>query len=205
MKDSSGKVVTKQFTVNSVKPASTDLVNNSTLDKMTTVRNNPIQITAAAKGGSGSYKYAFYYKKTTSKAFTAIGEEYGNATSATFTPASTGEYNVRINVMDSNGTLVVKQYKITSTAALTNNSTISAASVSVGSAVTITGAANGGSGDYTYQFTYRKSTSKYPTEITPEGNTAVFKPGSKAEYIVTVSVTDSAGTVVEKQFTVTST
>ncbi len=116
VKDSTGKVVTKQFTVNSVKPSSSDLVNTSTLDKMTVVKNNPIKITASAKGGSGGYKYAFYYKKTTSKAFTAIGTEYGSAASAVFTPASKAEYNVRLNVMDSNGTLVVKQYKITSTA-----------------------------------------------------------------------------------------
>ena len=72
--------------------------------------------TVYASGGEGGYKYAFYYKKTTSKAFTLIGEEFGDATTATFTPASSTKYNVRINVMDADGNVVTKQYKIVSTA-----------------------------------------------------------------------------------------
>ena len=114
VKDANGKVVTKQFTVNSTKPSGTDLVNQSKVSKMTVVRNNPITITGAASGGSGGYKYAFYYKKADSKAFTAIGTEYGSASNATFTPASSGKYSVRINVMDSKGTIVTKQYTIVS-------------------------------------------------------------------------------------------
>ena len=206
VKDSTGKIVTKIFEVNSTKPQGNDLVNKSVLDKMTTQRGTPITITGDASGGAGGYKYAFYYKKTTSKAFTAIGTEYGDAATATFTPASAAEYNVRINVKDADGTIVTKQYKITSTAAaeLKNTSTVSATDVAKGTAITLTGAATGGKSPYTYTFYYKKSTSSSWTKISADSNTAVFTPAMKAAYNVKISVKDSSGKTADKTFTITS-
>ena len=194
VKDETGKIVTQIFAVNSTKPTGSDLVNKSTLDKTTTEKGKPITITGSASGGAGGYTYAFYYKKTTSKAFTAIGTEYGDAATATFTPGAAAEYNVRINVKDSNGTIVTKQYKITSaaatttpTSALTNNSTISAAEVAKGTTIFLMGAASDGTSPYKYAFYYKKSTSTTWTKIGTEfgSDTAqVFTPAMKATYNV---------------------
>ena len=211
VKDGTGKVVTKQYTLNSVKPTSSDLQNTSTLSLNSITKGTPIKITGKATGGSGSYKYGFYYKKTTSKAFTTIGTEYGSATTATFTPASDADYNIRINVKDSSGTIVTKQYKVlkagssSSTTALTNNSKISSASVTVGSSVTLTGAASGGTSPYKYAFYYKKTTSSsYTTIGTAFGSatTATFKPGSAANYDVKITVKDNTGKTVDKSFVV---
>ena len=207
VKDGTGKIVTKQFTVESTKPQGNDLVNKSTLNKTRTEKGSPITITGAASGGAGGYKYAFYYKKTTSKAFTAIGEEYGTAATAVFTPASAAEYNVRINVMDSNGRIVTKQYKIVSTAPLTNSSTISAKEVTKGTKITLNGKAGGGTVPYTYAYYYKKSTSSSWTKIGSgfsSATSAEFTPAVKATYNVKIAVKDKTGKTVEKTFSVVS-
>ncbi len=210
VKDESGTIATQIFELTSTKPTGNDLVNNSTVDKTTTQRNTPITITAAAAGGEGAYRFAFYYKKSTSKGFTAIGTPYGDATTATFTPASTAEYYVRINVQDSAGTIVTRQYTITATAVtndLSNLSTISAAEVTKGTAVTLTAQASGGTAPYTYAFYYKKSTSSGYTKIGTEfgtDTTATFTPTMKATYNVKIVVKDSTGKTAQKTFTVTA-
>lgn len=211
VKDSDGKVVTKQFTIDSVKPSATDLVNTSSLSDTTVVKNTQVTVTGSAKGGSGDYKYAFYYKKSTSAAWTLIGEEYGEAATAVVTPASAGTYSVRINVKDSSGTIAVKQINLTSLAKLdplVNESTVSSTTVTKGTEITLTGKASGGISPYTYAYYYKKSTSSSWTKIGTEfgtETTAKFTPAVKAVYNIKISVKDNTGSVETKTFDITST
>ena len=210
VKDGTGKIVTKQFTLKSTTPTSSDLQNTSTHNSTGIVKGTAIKITGKATGGASGYKYGFYYKKTTSKAFTTLGTEYGSATTATFTPGSDADYNIRINVKDSSGTIVTKQYKILrkGTTALTNNSTVSTTSPKVGDTVTITGAASGSTTPYKFAYYYKKSSASSYTTIGTEfgtATTAKFKVTAAATYNVKVKVKDSIGNIVEKLFTVKAT
>ena len=88
--------------------------------------------------------------------------------------------------------------------ALVNTSTIDKTSIAFGDKVTVTGAATGGSGSYTYEVLYKKTTdSKWASkQINGTNNTASIKPGAKATYTVKVRVKDSNGMIVGKDFTV---
>ena len=88
---------------------------------------------------------------------------------------------------------------------MTNKSTVSSTTPAVGTAVTIKGAASGGTGSYTYQFYYKKdgasswSTfgSNYQT-----ANTATLKASSAGKFIVRTYAKDGKSSVA-KDFTIT--
>ena len=88
-----------------------------------------------------------------------------------------------------------------SSTALANNSTVSPAVFTVGKSTTISAIAAGGTGSYTYKIEYKRTTAtSYTTAST--SNKFVFKPGSAGAFDVRVTVKDSAGTSVVKNFTV---
>ena len=197
----SGKTAT--FTV-TVKAA---LANTSTVSTTSAKTGSAVTIKGAATGGSGTYKYAYYYKRNSSTKWTLKGTEYGTATSVDLTPAYAETYTVRVNVKDSEGTVVSKDFTINVTAsALVNNSTASSASTKVGSTVTITGAAKGGSGTYKYAFYYKRGSSTNWTLKGTEYGSATsvdLTPSYADTYTVRVNVKDSAGTVTSKDIKIT--
>ncbi|MBR2175507.1 MAG: hypothetical protein IJ861_00995 [Clostridia bacterium] len=66
-------------------------------------------IKGAAAGGTGTYTYEFYYKRSTATAWT----KFGSATSATFKPSSAGTFDIRVYVKDSKGAFAVKDFTVT--------------------------------------------------------------------------------------------
>ena len=88
--------------------------------------------------------------------------------------------------------------------ALSNTAEISASSIKLGDKVTVNASAKGGSGDYTYYISYKKSTDTNWTVKQDYGTnpTVTIKPGAAAKYTVKVRVKDSSGTIVGKNFTV---
>lgn len=205
VKDSAGNVASKQFTV-TVKASSSTLTNNSTVSTTSLTLGKALKITGAASGGSSPYKYAFYYKKSTSSTWAIKGTEYGTATSVSITPASAVVYDIMVNVKDNAGTVKSKYYTVTvKKAALTNSSTISTTSTTVGNTVTLKGAASGGKAPYTYAFLYKKSTADSWSHIGTKYGTATsgsFVPGKAVNYDVMINVKDASGTVKSKTFTV---
>ncbi len=216
-----GTVVIKEFTL-IVKGDSAPLANNSAISATTVNVNDTVTMTGKATGGTEPYKFAYYYKKSTDSSWTKAyitpsGSAYTKTTSVSFTPASSGTYDVRINAKDNNGTgtVVTKEFtvKVKSSAALKNSSSISASSVSVNTEVTMTGAASGGSEPYKFAYYYKKSTDSSWTKayITPSGSSYTkktsisFKPASAGTYNVRINVKDDngTGTTVMKDFTVT--
>lgn len=86
---------------------------------------------------------------------------------------------------------------------LTNCSTISSASVRVGSKVTLNASADGGTGPYTYALLYRKAGSEKWTKIGTKYGTAStgsFKPGKAVPYEIMINVKDSNGYIKSKTF-----
>ena len=200
--DSKGAAADKVIEVTSVP---VNLVNNSTISSTSVLKNTEVVITGQASGGEGDYSFAFYYKKSTSSAWTKIGEPYSGAAEASFTPAMTATYLVKVNVKDETGKIVSKTFEVLVTTKLVNNSTVDTDLALVGETITITGAAVGGTGEYSYAFYYKKASSKVYTLIGTEygtDTTAEFIPYSLGDYDVRIRVKDSSGTVVTKKYTV---
>ena len=95
------------FTVNVTSAGA--LTNNSSVASTSVKVGKPITLKGAASGGTGSYKYAYYYRRTGNTTWRAIGTEFGTSTSASFTPASAGTFELLVKVMDSSGETVSKQ------------------------------------------------------------------------------------------------
>ncbi len=106
VKDSTGTVASKTFTLNVTK----SLVNNSTINADTVTVGNKVVMKGAASGGAGSYTYSFYYKKSKNTAWTAISEN--TAKSAAFKPASAVSYDCKVVVTDANGATKEKLFTV---------------------------------------------------------------------------------------------
>ena len=214
VKDSAGTVASQEFNVTvSGGTTTTDLKNSSTISATSVDANTSVKVTGKASGGTSPYKYAFYYKKSSDSSWTVMGTAYGTATTGTFTAVS-GTYTVKANVKDNTGKIVSKEFTVTvKSAALANNSTISATSVNAGTTVTMTGKATGGTSPYKYAYYYKKSTDSSWTKayVTSSGSvytkydSMTFTPSAAGTYNVKINVKDKygEGDVVSKEFTLT--
>lgn len=205
-KSNNGKTATVSVTVTASEEV-TALANSSTISATSIALGKSITLTGKASGGTAPYYYALQYKKSSASSWTTIGTKYGTANSGSFKPGKAVDYDVRVTVKDKNGTTKAKSWtvKISDVAALTNNSTISATSVTVGDTLKITGKAAGGTSPYYYAIQYKKTTSSSWTTIgTKYGttNTASFKPGKAVDYDVRVTIKDGKGTTKAKSWVV---
>lgn len=206
--DSNGLSCGKTFTL-TVNEGS-DLVNNSSISSTTVLSGKAVTLKGAASNGTSPYKYAYYYKRTASTKWVTIGSEYTSSTSATFCTKSSGEFQIKISVKDSTGTVVDKIIILTivANADLENKSTISSISGAAGVKMQMNGAASGGTTPYTYAYYYKRNTSSSWKVVGTEFGTATsasFKPTSAGVFDIRISVKDSTGTVVSKDFTYTAT
>ncbi len=191
---------------------STQLNNKSSISSESVPVNTAVTVSGKASGGKGSYRFAYYYKKSTDSSWTKIVTEnntaYVTAESVTFRPAVSGTYTIRVNVKDSTNSIVQKNFTLTVKPALKNISSVSSADVPVNTAVTVKGKASGGSEPYRYAYYYKKSTDSSWTKIVKGDNTAyvtnetvTFKPTVSGIYTIRVNVKDSTDKVVTKEFT----
>ena len=201
VKDNSGTIEKKYFTVT---VTSNTLVNNSTLSAANVVLGTKITATGKASGGTGTYKYAVYYKQTSQTKWTTA-QDFNTNASVTFKPAKATTYDVCVKVKDGSGTIEKKYFTVTVTQGLTNNSTLSSTSITLGNTVTATGKATGGTGYYNYAVYYKRtSQSAWTTAQNFASNAKVtFKPAAATTYDVCVKVKDSDGTIAKKYFTLT--
>ncbi len=212
--DGKGAVAEKSFTLTSKKVE--ELVNKSTLSAASITLNDSVTLRGSAEGGISPYKYAYYYKKSTDSSWTKLvtgsDSAYVSAESTVFKPTEEGTYNIKINVKDSTGKAVSKDFtlKVKSAVALTNNSSISAASANAGSEVTLSGSAEGGTSPYRFAYYYKKASDSSWTKLVTENGSAyvsavsaVFKPTEAGSYSIRINVKDSTNKTVSKDFTLT--
>ena len=181
------------------------LVNLSEIQSQQIVLGDTFRITAKAEGGTAPYTYAVYYKQKSQTTWTAAQSTYAPAITNPITPKAATTYIIRVKVKDSAGTIVNKDFTVNVTKALTNTSTISATSIPLGNSLTLTGSATGGTAPYTYavyykqksQTTWTAAQSAYAATITNP-----VTPKAVTTYTIRVKVKDSAGTIVNKDFTV---
>ena len=202
VKDSTGTIEKKFFTL---KVANAALTNNSTISATSIKLGETVTLTGKATGGTAPYQYQMVYKKVSDMKWTTK-QNFSENTTVSIKPANATDYDVCIKVKDSTGTIEQKFFTVkVANAALTNNSTISATSITLGETVTLTGKATGGIAPYQYQMVYKKvSDTKWTTKQNFSENTTVsIKPANATDYDVCIKVKDTTGTVEKKYFSVT--
>ena len=202
VKDKAGNLAKKTFTLT----VNTAVVNNSRLSATTVAYGNTVTVTGAASGGNGSYQYAIYYKKATASSYSRA-RDYSTTATFTFKPAAAVNYNIKVRVKDSLNQLADKEFTLTVTGGLKNNSAVSATSVKAGSTVTVRCSASGGTTPYQYAVYYKRSTATAFSRVSDysTATTATVKLAGKYTYQIRVKVKDASGNVVSKDFTVTAT
>ena len=201
VQDSNGTVEKKFFTL---KVTNAALSNTSTLSATSVKLGDTITVKASATGGTTPYKYAVYYKASSSDTW-STKQDFSTTTSTSIKFAGTGTKDVCVKVKDNTGTVVKKYFTVTVTSAITNNSTISATSVTSGKTVKVTFAAANGTSPYTYKverMLVGGSSGWTTISNTSSTYTNVTIPAA-ATYQIRVTVTDSKKQTAVKYFTVT--
>ena len=201
VQDSSGTIEKKFFTL---KVTNAALSNTSTLSATSVKLGNSVTVKASATGGTTPYKYAVYYKASSSDTW-STKQDFSTTTSTSILFAGTGTKDVCVKVKDNSGTVAKKYFTVTVTSAITNNSTISATSVTSGKTVKVTFAAANGTSPYTYKVERMLvgSSSGWTTiSNTSSTYTNVTIP-TAATYQIRVTVTDSKKATAVKYLTVT--
>ena len=108
-KDGAGNTTEDTFniTVKAADVNTSDLKNESTVNSETINLGDTITINGAAQGGTGSYKYSYYYKKHSVNNWNEKLVDTEN-TSTSFKPGSAVTYDVKIVVTDSVGNTAEK-------------------------------------------------------------------------------------------------
>ena len=112
---------------------------------------------------------------------------------ATFTPQEEGTYIIRVCAKDEFASKYskyskLKYLKVAAKSDLKNTSTVDKTAAYVNSEVQVKGSATGGTGNYTYEFYYKKdgakSWSKFGANGETDTQTATLKPGSVGTYFI---------------------
>ena len=202
VKDSAGTEEKVYFNV----AVTTDktFTNTSSLSATSITLGTSITAKCSATGGTGSYKYAVYYKQKSQSKWTAA-QSYSSTANVTFKPGSATTYEVCVKVKDSSNTEIKKYFDVTVTPdkALSNTSTVSATSIKLGNSVTVKCSATGGKTPYKYAVYYKqKSQSKWTTKQDFGTNATVYvKPAKATTYEICVKVKDGSGKEEKKYFT----
>ena len=106
-KDSEGKAVSKIFSVTAAKP----LTNTSKLGADTIKLGNKVKVRCYAKGGTGEYTYAVYYKKSSKTNYTKL-RDFKGTNIVMFKPAAAVSYDIQVKAKDSSGKVVSKVLKL---------------------------------------------------------------------------------------------
>ena len=107
VKDTTGKVVKKYFTVK----VNAKLANKSTVSATEVAFGSTVTVNAAATGGMGDYTYAVLYKKDYDNNWT-VKQGYKTNTTVSIKPAKKTTYNVCVKVKDKDGTIAKKYFNV---------------------------------------------------------------------------------------------
>lgn len=188
VKDKAGDISEKEFTVN----VNDKFSNISYLSSNTIDLGKTLTLYGASAGGKGTKTYAFFCKKDTDSDYTAISDFSEKAT-VTFTPEETGYYNIIIQTRDDDGrekSTIKKQFTIYVYSPLVNKSTV----VTNANTTVLRGSAQGGDGNYRYEFFYRLNGAKYWKQLdSKDGINAYVKGAAAGEYEACIRAYDGTG------------
>lgn len=180
-----------------------ELENTSAISGETIKIGTTVTVNASAKGGTGEYTYAVFYKKSTSSSWIQV-QDFSTESTVNIKPAKAVGYDILVKAKDAGGNISEKTFSVNVYDALKNVSTVSSENIGFGDTVTVNAMAKGGIGEYTYAVYYKKSTSeKWSLLQKFSDNAAVtFKPSAAVSYDIMVKVQDGRGIIVKKTITV---
>ena len=187
----------KDFSLTATAPTFT---NNTTVNKTNIKVGEIVTVKGAASNGNGSYSYEFYYRRSTVNTWT----KFDSNGKGIFQPGSAGIFYIRTYAKDSSGKAAVKDFTVTATAGtLTNKTTVSKTSFTVGDTIVVAGGASGGNGNYSYEFYYQREGASSWTKFGSDG-LGTFSPRSAGSFFIKTYAKDSAGKVGIKEFALTA-
>ena len=193
VKDAKGNTAEKTFKVSVTQP----VTNTSTIISDKAQIGDDIRMDASAVGGSGNYKYAFYFKRSANTKWNKIGTEFGSATHATLVPVAAADYDLKVVAKDSTGATSEKVFKATVVEKMdiANVSYINKdTTVKKNTTVTIYGRSVGGEKPVKYKYFFKRSTNSKWNTITPANSTASYaaidKNGKVSNKIITINATE---------------
>ncbi len=198
-RDADGVIVTNEEATFEV---GQNLTNTSVLSAERMILGSKVKVRCFAEGGSGDYQYAVFYKKSSARVWTRASA-YSSKNIVILTPKAAVSYDIRVDVKDTEGTVVSRQMKLTVAKELENTSKLSAESITFGEKVKVRCFATGGMGDYQYAVYSKKSTSENWSRLRDydASNIIVMTPKAAVTYDIRVDVRDAAGKVVSKILT----
>ena len=199
VKDATDTKVNKLSTGVTVSEAAGPSITSITANKTTASVGSAITWTASASGGTGTLQYYFIIYKDGTNVKTRA---YSTANTFSYTPTEVGTYKARVYVKDAAETKVnklstgvtVSEAAGPSITSITANKT----TASVGSAITWTASASGGTGTLQYYFIIYKDGTNVKTRAYSTANTFSYTPTEVGTYKARVYVKDAAETKVNK-------
>ena len=92
-----------------------EIIFAKTETNLTAGEKETLSFKASSVGGTGTKKYAVWYKKSSATDWT-LAQNYASTTSVSIKPNYTGTYDVSVKVMDGEGTIIKKAFTIKVTA-----------------------------------------------------------------------------------------
>ena len=192
VKDAIEKIEPKYFTLTCSKA-----FNNTSSVSATKINLGKSVTVSVSSDCKNTCTYGVWYRIKNTDSWTSAQSFSSNA-KVTVTPSKSGTYEVCAKVKDNTGAIVAKYFTLTVNPKLSNRSSLSASSITPNTSVTVTCAAAGGAGSYTYLIQYRKSgASSWTVKQNYSSNTSAgIQFTAVGEYEINIILKDSLGDTV---------
>ena len=173
--------------------------NTSTVSVKSVILGEDVIMYGSAVGGIGNYTYAYYYKQEDAAKWGGFG--FSSAKSKSFKPIKETTYNICIKVKDSSGTVDAKYFDVEVKNNIVNTSRMEKYTFSCGEPINLYGSATGGSGVYSYAFTYKQKDEesfRLIRNYSPESE-ETFSIRDEGDYIFRITVQDSNGVFADEK------
>jgi hypothetical protein len=155
------------------------------------ITKTPIQLSVAASGGTGPYKYKFY---AISGSTTVSIKAYSSANNAIFTPTKPGSYTILVDVKDSKGNIVtgtIDNFNVFNSPKVSSFKADKKSGISANTPITFTAVGSDGLSPYQYKFYYKLGSSIVTIRDFESSNTTIFTPSLTGTYTFYCDVKDA--------------
>ena len=108
VKDGSSTIKSKDLRL---KVTSAGFTNTSKVSETSIIKGSTVKVTCSSTGGSGTIKYAVWYKRSTVDEWTN-GQNYSTNKTLSIKPGHTGTYTIRVKAKDGSGKVVNKDMTV---------------------------------------------------------------------------------------------